>query len=232
MTCSLKDLLTLHVLAVLAVEGIGILEAARADEEAEVEGTIEQDGIDAVNDAIRQVIVGGDDLGFVDEDAVVVNGDRDLAEALAAGRKGLDLLAVREVGGKEFPCRGVVLEDNGEKGLEVILGEAGEDVLVDFVEGKEGLVGRTKDGEGTRTLEKRKEAGDLQSRSENGSVDETGDGLVSRCGVHWGGIRAGGRSLLLLVVFLESTERRGLRDGTGRGEKTGKEEGGGRDLHG
>ena len=114
-------------------------------------GGRKQDGVDHVDHTVVGGDVGHGDLGVVDEDAVIVDGDGDIG-AVEGGGGG----AIGEVGGQDLRPHDVVEQDVGELGQ-------GEQVLSRSAEctgeGEERIIGRGEHGERTVTGEGSSEVG-------------------------------------------------------------------------
>ena len=104
-------------------------------------GGRQEHGVDDVDHAIVGGDVGDGDLGVVDEDAIVVDGHRDVSTVERGGGG-----AVGQIGGQHLRTDHVVQQDVGEAvECEQVLGggiECGG-------QGDEGVVGRCEDGERT-----------------------------------------------------------------------------------
>ena len=139
-------------------------------------GRRQEDGIDDVHHAIVGHDVGDGDLGVVDEDAVVVDGDGDVFAKECRGGG-----AIGEVSGQHLCADHVVEQDVGEavEGQQVFCGgvEGGG-------QGDERVVGRGKDGERSLTIE-----GVDQPGSADGGFEEGVDVAVDDDIHHRGGRR-------------------------------------------
>ena len=135
-------------------------------------------------DAVRGVVVGGGDLGAVDEDAAARDPHR---QALAFN--GRDHLAVREVLGVQGARDHVVGEDVDELRLVLGLEQVGDHP------GRErgkGLVGRGEDGERAGAVERVDQVAGLERGNQRGEVRGGGGKLRDGLSIAALGMDAGG----------------------------------------
>ena len=138
----------------------------------------QEDGVDDVDNAVVGHDVGNGDLGVVDEDAVVVDGDGHVFTQKGGGGG-----AVGEVGGQHLCAEDVVEQDVGQA-IE------GEQVFCGGVEGRgqgnECIVGRGKHGERSLTREGVNQSGSADSGLQQGvhvavddHIDHSGGGRIA-----------------------------------------------------